>query len=80
MIRKATEQDLAAVAAIYERIVTREQQGLAQIGWLPGVYPVTATAEAALARGDLFVLEAGGCPAAAAIINQIQVDAYALGQ
>ena len=47
MIRKATEQDLAAVAAIYERIVTREQQGLAQIGWLPGVYPVTATAEAA---------------------------------
>lgn len=80
MIRKATEQDLAAVAAIYERIVTREQQGLAQIGWLPGVYPVAATAEAALARGDLFVLEAGGCPAAAAIINQIQVDAYALGQ
>ena len=80
MIRKATEQDLAAVAAIYERIVTREQQGLARIGWLPGVYPVAATAEAALARGDLFVLEAAGCVAAAAVINQIQVDAYALGQ
>ena len=46
------------------------------IGWLRGVYPVRATAEAALNRGDLFVLEKEGIIAGAAIINQIQVDVY----
>ena len=41
-----------------------------------GGYPVRATAEAALERGDLFIEESDGQPVGTAIINRIQVDVY----
>lgn len=80
MIRKATSADLPAVAALYEHIHEAEQAGRMTIGWFPGVYPVPATAEAALARGDLFVDEEDGVLRAAGIVNQVQVDVYADGR
>jgi hypothetical protein len=49
-IRKAEKKDIAAVAAIYAHIHEQERTGKATIGWLPGIYPVRGTAEAALAR------------------------------
>lgn len=49
-IRKAEEKDIDAVAAIYAHIHEYERAGKATIGWLPGIYPVRGTAEAALAR------------------------------
>lgn len=79
MIRRATEGDIPAVGEIYERLLEREAAGLSTTGWLPGVYPVEATARAAWKRGDLFVWEESGGIWAAAIINQLQVDAYAQG-
>lgn len=79
MIRKATGADIDAISGIYERIHMHEQRKLMQIGWLPGVYPVRGTAEAALERGDLFVYEEKGSILASAIINQTQVDVYAQG-
>ena len=45
-------------------------------GWIRNAYPTVKTAEAALGRNDLFVLKDGGKVAAAAIINQIQVEEY----
>ena len=80
LIRKAAERDIDAVVAIYAHIHEQEQAGRTTIGWLPGVYPVRKTAEAALARDDLFVYEEEGRVLAAAIINQTQVDAYADGK
>ena len=77
IIRKAIEADLDAVAAIYEELHAAEEAGEATIGWARGVYPLRATAEAALRRDDLFVLEDGGEILGAGIINQIQVDCYA---
>ena len=71
--RKANAADLDAIAAIYDRIHTREEVGETCVGWVRGIYPTRATAEAALAAGDLFVLEDGGTVAAAARINQEQV-------
>ncbi len=76
MIRKAVEADLDAVAAIYDELHEAEEAGEASIGWARGVYPVRATAEAALRRDDLFVLEAEGSIRGAGIINRIQVDSY----
>lgn len=76
IIRKAIPGDIPAVSAIYEDIHTAEEAGQAVIGWVRGVYPTQATAQAALARGDLFVLEAGGEVAGSAIINQSQCDGY----
>ena len=79
MIRKAVEADLAAVAAIYDKLHTEEEAGRATIGWIRGVYPTEDTARTALDRGDLFVQEDGGKIVGAAIINQTQVDAYCGG-
>ena len=75
-IRKATSADIPAAAAIYEAIHTEEEAGRATIGWVRGVYPTEATARAALARDDLFVLEHEGKAAGSAIINQSQCDGY----
>ena len=77
MIRLATAADIPAVAAIYERIHDAEAAGRLTTGWLRGIYPTERTAKAALAAGDLFVLEAGGQIAAAARINREQVPVYA---
>lgn len=77
MIRKAVASDIPAVAAIYERIHDAEEQGRTAIGWRRNVYPTAGTAQAALDRGDLFVLEADGRVVAAAILNQTQVPEYA---
>ena len=77
MIRKATREDIPAVEALYDEIHTREEAGEVTTGWIRGVYPTRATAQAALARDDLFVLCEDGLVRGTAIINQIQVDVYA---
>ena len=74
--RKAAASDIDAVTAIYDAIHTEEEAGRTTTGWKRGIYPVRATAEAALTRGDLFVAEADGRVAAAAVLNQIQVELY----
>ena len=78
-VRKATAADIAAVSAIFEAIHTEEESGRVTIGWIRGVYPTRATAEAALVRGDLFVMEECGEVLGSAVINQLQVDSYADG-
>ena len=80
MIRKAVEADIPAVAAIYDKLHTEEENGRATIGWIRGVYPTEETARQALAREYLFVQEEGCHIVGAAIINQTQVDAYSAGQ
>lgn len=76
IIRQAFPADVPAVAAIYDAIHTAEEAGLAAIGWVRGVYPTEKTADDALARGDLFVLEDDEKITGAAIINQSQCDGY----
>ncbi len=77
MIRKAVRTDLDAVVSIYDEIHSAEEAGAMSIGWLRDVYPVKATAEAALERNDLFVLEQDGEILGSGIINQMQVEGYA---
>ncbi len=77
MIRKATFRDIDAVAKIYSKIHTEEEQGRMTIGWVRGVYPTEQTARDALRREDLFVEEVNGSVVAAGILNQIQVPEYA---
>ena len=75
-IRKAVSADISSVALIYDAIHTEEEAGRAVIGWVRGVYPTRMTVEAALARGDLFVMEEDKQIVGAAIINQSQCDGY----
>ena len=76
IIRQAIAADIPAVAEIYEQIHTEEEVGRVTIGWVRGVYPTENTAQAALERGDLLVLESEGKVAGSAIINQRQCDGY----
>ena len=77
MFRKATAADLDAIENIYNKIHDAEERGAFTTGWISRVYPVRATAEAALGRDDLYVLEEDGAILAAGVINQLQVDVYA---
>lgn len=79
MIRKATVNDLDAVERLYEEVHTAEEENRQQIGWARGIYPVRATAEMALEREDLFVMEHAGKLYGTAIINNVQVDVYRQG-
>ncbi len=74
-IRKAAAGDLPGVVNIYEALFRAQDAGRRTIGWVRGVYPTEATAQTALERGELFVLEDGEI-LSAAIINQRQVDVY----
>lgn len=76
-IRKAVLGDIPSVAAIYDHILTEEEQGRAVVGWIRGVYPTEKTARDALEAGTLFVLERDGAVAAAAKLDQNQVPEYA---
>ena len=79
LFRRAEARDLDAVTAIYNRIHEGERLGRTTIGWIQGVYPVRATAEGALSRGELFVGEEDGTVFGSAILNHTQVDVYAQG-
>lgn len=76
IFRKGTQTDLEAVVRIYNDIHSEEEAGLVSIGWKREIYPSATTAEAALLRDDLFVLEEDGTVLGAGIINQTQMDAY----
>lgn len=75
-IRIAHHKDIGHINAIYERIHTEEENGSTTIGWLRDIYPTRKTAEDALSRNDLFVMEDEGKIVAAAIINKLQVPEY----
>ena len=76
MFRKATEQDVAAIAGIYHDIHTLEEAGPRQVGWIRGVYPTEKTARAAIEAGEMYVLEKDGAVVAAGKINKEQMPAY----
>lgn len=75
-IRPATADDIARIEEIYDAIHTAEEAGKVSIGWVRGVYPTRATAQAGLDAGDLFVLTDGGTVYAAGRINREQVPVY----
>lgn len=76
IIRKATSEDLSAVAGIYDKLHQLEEAGLVSIGWDSDVYPVRETAFNALKDDSLFVMTMDNEIVASAIINQEQPSAY----
>lgn len=61
IIRKGTQADLVSVEQLYNDIHTAEETGQQTIGWIRGVYPTRATAQAALDAKDLLLVCSGGC-------------------
>ena len=79
-IRKAAAEDLSTIERIYEDAHREEESGRTTTGWGRGVYPVRKTAEDALKREELYVLEDEKGVQGTAIINHIQVDVYEKGE
>jgi ribosomal protein S18 acetylase RimI-like enzyme len=78
MIRPGIASDIPGIAAIYDHILTLEEQGRMSTGWIRNIYPTLETAQTALTAGELFVDENSGKILAAARINRVQVPEYAL--
>lgn len=76
--RKAAAADIPAIVRLYDDTHALREQGQHYTGWVRGVYPSERTARDALARDELFAAEDGGRIVGTAIINQRQVDVYAL--
>ncbi len=76
VVRKALLSDLDAVEQIYNELHEAEENSRSAIGWRRGVYPIRDTAEGALERAELFVIDNEGVVLGAGIINQRQMDAY----
>jgi GNAT superfamily N-acetyltransferase len=76
MFRKAAMDDLDRICEIYSEIHTQEEEGKASVGWVRTVYPTRKTAEDSIINGDMFVEEEDGLIAAAAKINQEQLEEY----
>lgn len=77
MFRKAEMKDVDAIAQIYDKIHTAEEQGLITIGWNRSIYPTRESAKEAILKGVMFVEEDDGKVVAAAKIDKEQVPVYA---
>ena len=77
IIRKAEARDLDAIESIYNKILLKEEEGEVTTGWERGIYPRRETAEAALKKEEIFVIEDERELVGAGIINKEQVDVYA---
>lgn len=75
-IRKATPEDIDAVALIFEHIIKEEEEHKCTVGWKRGIYPTRDTVVAALENDDLFVMEEDGEVVAAMRLNRDQVPEY----
>ncbi len=76
MIRLATRADLPAVAAIYEAILDKDEQGPVYTNWQRGKYPTEASARTALEAGSLYVGEAGDALWGVVTLNAVQLPEY----
>lgn len=59
-IRKAKEEDITAVAALYDAVCDTLEAGENYPGWAKGDYPTRRDAEMGEAAGELFVTEEAG--------------------
>ena len=75
-IRKAIKSDISAIERIYNIIHDGEEKGITTIGWIRSIYPTRKTAQDALDRDDLFVIEDEDKIVSSAIINHIQYEQY----
>lgn len=81
IIRKAKAGDIDAIENIYNKIFSKEEEsGKVTTGWERGIYPRRETAEAALKRNDMFVIEDEGSIVGSGVINKDQLDVYEKGK
>lgn len=76
-ILPAIEQDLPAIAALYDRVTAREAQGTNYSGWEAGEYPMEWTARELYEAGGLYcILDGKGRVIASAGFDNRHEDCY----
>jgi ribosomal protein S18 acetylase RimI-like enzyme len=76
MIRKGTAEDVAAVAATYEELLSYEEEHGSFTNWQRGVYPTEKTARDSVEEGILYVYEEDGRICASMRLNHVQPEGY----
>ena len=77
IIRRARASDIDAIESLYNKILSKEEEsGKVTTGWDRGIYPRRETAEEAIKRDDIFVMEDEEDIVGSGIINKEQVDVY----
>lgn len=76
MIRKAQQNDINAIEALYNELLTHEENTKSWSNWQRGIYPTRTTAEKTVANGTMYVLAEAGTLCASMILNDIQGDFY----
>lgn len=75
IIRRAEATDLSAVRAFYSEVVPRIESEVTS--WIPGVYPSTETAEAAIAAGACYLAFIESKVVGSVILNHEADEEYA---
>ena len=76
MIRKATIEDISAIAALYNEAIDYEDSHVKYTSWQKGIYPTADTARLGVKNDSLYVLEGGGKLLASVILDTHQPPEY----
>ena len=76
MIRKATIDDVSAVAALYNVTIDYEDSHVKYTSWRKGIYPTADTARLGVKNGSLYVFEDNGKLLASVILDNRQPPEY----
>ena len=76
MIRKATPDDISAVAALYDKAIDYEDTHVKYTSWQKGIYPTADTARLGYKNDSLYVCEQDGRIVASVILDTHQPPEY----
>ena len=76
MIRKATKNDITAIAKLYDDVIDYQSQNGGYMSWIKNVYPTQKTADDALLLDTLYVYEVDKKIAGSVIFDCIQPIEY----
>lgn len=76
MIRKATKDDIVAVAALYDKAIDYEDSHVKYTSWQKGIYPTADTARFGVKSDSLYVYDDGDSIIASVILDTKQPVEY----
>lgn len=76
MIKKATKNDIDAVAECYRELLEYEEKNGSNSNWVKNLYPTRSVAEEAEGEGTLYVVEEEGKICGSVILNHFQPEGY----
>lgn len=76
-IREGRQEDIEAIAKIYDDFLDYEAINGSKTNWIKGVYPTATNAQKGLENGTLYVGELDGKIIGSYVLNHVQPEEYA---